>query len=350
MADQIDWVVAAKYLAGEASALERAEFEAWLSERPDRAELLAQLSAAFTSAPLPEVDVDAAWSRLRADMEKAPVIAGPSQRTLSLPSRLRSNARHKVRTAYWAVPALAAAGVAAILVPRAWQAAFPTSTRAAVFQTVATASGERRSLSIGDGISVIIGPSTTLDVERPAAGSRTVRLNGEAYFTVRHDPHRRFYVRTASAVVEDIGTGFNVRSVAGLARTEVSVVEGVVALRGVSATTASPPLEIRAGGSGIVEAGTAPRVLPGAGSERDVLAWTRGELVFRDTRMSEVALELRRWYGLDVAFSEAALQARTLSARFSGEPRETVVRVIARTMGLSYQLEDNGVTFSPRTR
>ncbi len=347
MPDQIDWTAAAKYLAGEGSASERAKFEAWLSENPDRAALVSPLASAFSSSQAPAVDVDAAWSKLRGEMEKSPVVAKERGRILSLVPGIWSAPRHKSRRAYWALPALAAAGLAAVLLPRAWKEAFPPSASVSEFRTVATAAGERKSLTLDDGISVLLGPSTSLDIERAAGGKRRMSLNGEAYFTVRHDPRRRLSVRTASALIEDIGTEFNVRSVAGVPRTEVSVVEGIVALR--SARGASAPLELRAGSSGIVDADAPPRLSPGS-ERRDALAWTRGELVFRGTRMSEVALELDRWYGLQVSLSDPALGARTLSARFAGESGDTVVRVIAQTLGISYQLHDRRVTFSPGAR
>jgi len=135
------------------------------------------------------------------------------------------------RAAYWGLPALAAAGLLAFFLPAIWRPGLSHSVGVPQFRTIATATGERMSTALGDGISVILGPSTSLEVEQPTAGKRTLRLSGEAYFTVAHDPHRQLYVRTASAVIKDVGTAFNVRAVVGMARTEVSVVDGVVALR-----------------------------------------------------------------------------------------------------------------------
>jgi ferric-dicitrate binding protein FerR (iron transport regulator) len=194
---------------------------------------------------------------------------------------------------------------------------------------------------------VILGPSTSLEVEQMIAGRRTLRLSGEAYFTVAHDPHRRLSVRTASAIISDIGTAFDVRAVPGVARTDVSVVDGVVALRSADTAKSSPVLELRAGNSGTVEGTGAPTLSP-AGQSVDALAWTRGVLIFRDTKLSEVALELYRWYGLQTTITDASIAGRTLSARFSGEPAETVLTVIARTLGISYQLQDHRVTFRAR--
>ena len=349
MTDELDWTRAAKYLAGEGSANERADFEAWVSEDAARTEQLSSLEKAFNSSTLPPVDVGAAWQSVSARMEERAPRPGErdEKRSFARASGPRLIPLRKRPAAYWAIPALAAAGLLAFFVPEMWRSGSSHRAGTNDFRRIATATGERRSFALGDGISVILGPSTSLEVEQMIAGRRTLRLSGEAYFTVAHDPHRQLSVRTASAIINDIGTAFNVRAVAGMARTEVSVVDGVVALRSADAAKSSPALELRAGNTGSVEGSGAPTLSP-ASQSVDALAWTRGELIFRDTRLSEVALELHRWYGLQTTIADSSMAARTLSAQFKGEPAETVLTVIARTLGISYELQDHRVTFRAR--
>jgi ferric-dicitrate binding protein FerR (iron transport regulator) len=350
MTDELDWTRAAKYLAGEGSAKERAEFEAWVSEDTARIERLSSLKDAFRSSTPPEVDVGAAWLSVSARMEERASHRseldtqawGRAPRTRLFPLRKRP-------AAYWAIPALAAAAVLAFFLPAIWRSSSPHRAGTTDFRRIATATGERRSFALGDGISVILGPSTSLEVEQMIAGRRTLRLSGEAYFTVAHDPHRQLTVRTASAIISDIGTAFDVRAVPGMARTDVSVVDGIVALRSAQTVESSAALELHTGNTGTVE-GTGAPTLSSSGQSADAVAWTRGELIFRDTKLSEVALELYRWYGLQTTITDASIAGRTLSARFSGEPAETVLTVIARTLGISYQLQDHRVTFSARPR
>jgi ferric-dicitrate binding protein FerR (iron transport regulator) len=349
MTDELDWTRAAKYLAGEYSAKERAEFEAWVSEDPARIEQLSWLEEAFRSSTLPAVDVGAAWSSLSARMEERPSRRGEQETQLwaRAPQRTVFPLR-KRPAAYWAVPALAAAALLTFFLPTIWQSSSLHRAGTDV-RRIATATGERKSFALGDGISVILGPSTSLEVEQSIAERRTLRLSGEAYFIVAHDPQRQLSVQTASAVIDDIGTAFNVRAVTGIARTDVSVVDGVVALRSAATAKSSPALELRAGNTGTVQGTGAPTLSP-VSQNADALAWTRGELIFRDAKLSEVALELYRWYGLQTTITDPSIGARTLSARFSGEPAEAVLTVIARTLGISYQLQGHRVTFSTRPK
>jgi transmembrane sensor len=352
MTDELDWTLAAKYLAGELSAKERADFAAWVSANPSRAAQMSSLDKAFGSSIMPAVDVDRAWSTVSEGMDASPrsVASRTSVPELSPRHRVMSFSRPKRRAVYLALPALAAAGLAAFLMPSIRSAiSFHTISRPE-FTTIATATGERRSVVIAHGIGVILGPSTSLELEQEIAGKRIVRLNGEAYFTVAHDQRRRLYVRTASALIEDIGTAFNVRALAGAARTDIAVVEGVVALRSAQGASASATvLNVSAGGTGTVEGAAPPRFTPGVRSD-DAVAWTQGQLAFRDAPLSQVALELNRWYGLHVSISDPSLATRTLSARFAGESVETVLNVIARTLGISYQLEGQRVTFQSQAK
>lgn len=352
MTDELDWTLAAKYLAGELSPKERADFDAWLSANPNRAAQMSSLDKAFGSSVMPAVDVERAWSTLSTKMDANPRSAGlrTTAPELSKRPRIMSFSGPKRRAAYWALPALAAALLVAFLTPSIRSAFSSHTISGPEFTTIATATGERKSVVIAQGIDVILGPSTSLELEREIAGKRIVRLNGEAYFTVAHNQDRRLYVQTASALIEDIGTAFDVRALAGAARTDVAVVEGVVALRSArGAATSATVLNVSAGGTGTVEGTAPPRLAPGGGSD-DALAWTRGQLAFRDAPLSEVALELNRWYGLDVSISDPSLATRTLSARFAGESPEAVLKVIARTLGISYQLAGQRVTFRSRAR
>jgi len=352
MTDELDWNVAAKYLAGELSAKERADFDAWLSEDPNRVAKMSSLNKAFGSSSTPVVDVDKAWSTVSGRMNASPRRVGSrtTDPELSPRPRIMSFPRPKRRAAYWALPALAAAGLAAFLMPSIRSAISFHTISGPEFTTIATAIGERRSVVLAEGIGVIVGPSTSLELEQEIAGKRTVRLNGEAYFTVAHNQRRRLYVRTASAAIEDIGTAFNVRALAGAARTDIAVVEGVVTLRSAQgAATSAAVVNISAGGTGTVEGAAPPRLTPGVRTD-DAVAWTKGQLAFRDAPLSEVALELNRWYGLHVSISDPSLATRTLSARFAGESMDTVLNVIARTLGISYQLEGQRVTFQSQTK
>jgi transmembrane sensor len=164
-----------------------------------------------------------------------------------------------------------------------------------------------------------------------------VRLEGEAYFDVRHNDAHPFVVRTAGAVVRDLGTTFSVRT-ADSSGVRVVVTSGSVAVQP-AADGAGEVL--RAGDRGSVARGGAVRVERGTATDDDV-AWTRGRLVFRDAPVPEVAAELRRWYGITLVVRDPELAGRHLTASFGSETADEAVRVVAAALG--GQLQRRGDT------
>jgi transmembrane sensor len=322
--DAVDWDRLARYLAGESSAAEADEVRGWLANDPARGELLRALGAALELAadPAPAgLDVDAALGRVHARMDEdveRPVI----------PFRPR---RHPARVG-WSAPALRMAAAVLLLIGGAFLAMRMVrgAGDASSVQAFSTAVGERDSVRLPDGTRVLLGPGSRLTyAEDYGRERREVHLRGEAMFDVRHDAARPFAVRAGGVRVRDIGTAFTVRTGPG-GEVRVVVTSGSVAVRS-EAQPASAETVLRRGDRATMNEGHV-RAQRAAATPED-LAWTRGELVFRDAPLDQVAADVRRWYGIELRADDPAVAGRRLTASFGDEPREQVVRVIALALG-----------------
>jgi transmembrane sensor len=285
------------------------------------------------------VDVEAALRQVTARRDAAPAEPAEHARPTPRPGVL------ELRPApQWRAGALRAAAVIAVLAGGAtlWRQKRDDSTvtPATVAARYTTAVGERDSLRLPDGSRVVLGPGSSLETVAGFGGAaRVVHLRGEAYFEVRHDAARPFTVHTATATVEDLGTAFAVRSGAD-GRVTVAVTEGSVRLqRPVGARSGAATdsgLVLRAGDRGALAAGGHPVAERGAAGPVD-LAWTEGRLVFEDASAADVAAALRRWYGVELRFADAALAERHLTASFRDEPLADVLRVVALALGASME-------------
>jgi transmembrane sensor len=313
----MDWEVLARFMAGESPADEADEVRAWLAENPARHDVLRVLdrTLAPVAAPPAGLDVEAALRRVHARMDapESPVIP------------FRAPAAPRRMPAPW----LRAAAAVFLLfgVWFAWQA---VRGGGSTLMAYSTGIGERDSLRLPDGTTVILGPASRLTLNGGyGEKTRDVELRGEALFDVTHDEARPFTVHAGGGWVRDIGTTFSVESdsAAGL---RVVVTAGAVALR----TTEQPgdgELVLRQGDRGTLAAGrmTAER----AAATDDDLAWTRGRLVFRDAPLEKVAADLRRWHGIELRAGDAEIAGRRLTASFDGESPADVLRVIGLALG-----------------
>lgn len=195
-------------------------------------------------------------------------------------------------------------------------------TGAGAWQSYSTKLGEQRLVTLADGSVVHLNTDSTVAV-RLGDGTRRVQLiRGEALFDVAHDPNRPFLVQSANAVIQAIGTSFDVyRRESG---TRVAVIEGVVQVS--EDSKASPVPRPRSPPSApqtqLLAAGESAEVSSGGRiSERQAVnavkavAWRQRRLVFEDDTLADIATEFNRY---NAKVKIRVLGAAAVNEHFSG--------------------------------
>ena len=328
--DETQWELAAKYLAGEGSGEERRRFEEWLAQDPERSATIDSLRPYFAAhaAPRPPVDVDAAWTRMAERIERDSLLVESGHgRASASPDALW------LRRGLAAAALVVVAAVASFAVIRR----LPEADRV----SVATGPGERRTITLTDGSRIVVAPLSRVEM----AGARTATLAGEAYFVVVHDSDRPFRVETGDAIIEDLGTSFVVRTRSASQPTFVAVEEGIVSLSSAAARRGTEALVLREGESGTIS--SAGVVRGDSAMSSRALAWTRGEIVFDDMPLPDVARELNRWFGITVLLPDPTVENRTFTARLSGESVDEILEALDRSLGLTHTRTGDSVVFKP---
>lgn len=337
--DDARWALLARHVAGEATPVETAAVEAWLAADASRAQALAAVRAAAgeTAWATPAgVDVEAALAKVHTRM-RAPQAAAIG----SAPSRIAAGTATPMSRRW--VP-LAAAATLVLAAGLGWflRTAPAAPAAASPARTVATAVGQRDSLDLPDGTRVILGPASRLEIAAGfAEGTREVRVEGEAVFSVVHDAAHPFTVLAGAARIVDVGTAFTVRHAPG--DVEVAVLEGVVDIGVAGGATA----RLAAGDRALVSSG-APVVRRGDVTAEDG-ALRRGALVFREAPMARVTADLARWYGVRVVPATAELAARHVTATFTTEGRDEAVALLALALGAAAEAHGDSIVLRPRT-
>jgi transmembrane sensor len=323
-----DWEALARYLDGESSPEEARQIEAGLSAKPADRELLdalATVTSRMANDVPSNIDVEAALQSVKSRRES------PAVYSLDAARKHTENRRPR-----WIVsaPAIAAAAILAIGV--AGYLALRTPGKTTVQQAaapsaemIATGVGALDSLRLPDGTYVVLGPLSSIKVASGfGTDRREVELHGDVYLEVVHDSSKPFTARANGVAIQDIGTKFAVHSDSAHGVT-VSVTEGSVSLQGVTSGR-SGGVVLRPGERGIVLPGQRPTV---DRSTPDDMAWMKRQLVFRETPLTDVAVSLRRWYGIQLSVRDPSLANRHLTASFAGEPAERVLDVIGLVLG-----------------
>lgn len=331
----IDLFLLRRYVAGSCTPAERARVGELVVARPEYRREVEALRSLYqqSSALLPEVDTGSAWTTLATRVRKGHT---PRDGRVLQDRRSRSAAMQRVLRVAKLLPAAAAAGILLVrfVGPR-------VGLGGAHAREFTSAIGSRTTVVLRDGTHSVLGPASRLRV--PADfdnGRRLVQLEGEAIFTVVHDPAHPFMVRAGGAQLQDVGTQFDVRAYAGDQAVQVAVAEGRVDVMGTARAQA-----LRAGDVATI-ADTVVAIAHGE-DVAALMAWTRGDLVFRDTPLRQVMAAIGRWYGLEVRLADPAQGERhRLTARFSNASAPEALRSIAAVAGMSYTLSDRTVTFT----
>jgi ferric-dicitrate binding protein FerR (iron transport regulator) len=246
---------------------------------------------------------------------------------------------------------LAVAGGAVLW--RAVRTSHPAPGRATVtaLQEYATARGQRTTVHLADGTQVLLAAETRLlvprDFGRPGA-RREVQLEGQAHFTVTHDAARPFVVRTATSVTEDLGTTFAIRAYPAEPEVEVVLAEGRVAVQPAHGSPRSSARSVLVPGDlARIDAEGHLQTTHAVNLSR-YLAWTTGSLVFEGVPFRQAALDIERWYDLDIRLADPALGARRISGTVAGESVDAVLGYLALVLNARYEVAGKTVTFSPR--
>ncbi len=306
----------ARFLAGEVTANERRNVEAWTASDPKAASELALLQRAWAARPAPgRWDVDAAWDRLVQRLDRPPV----QPRSTVIP--ITRNRRSWLWVAAAAVVILAAGLFYSISVPTG------------VYRTAA---GERRELTLADGSLVVLAPDSRLTISTEFGhGAREVSLIGRAWFDIRHDGKHPFRVQTTGALIEDLGTEFEVVARPGTAPIRVAVLAGSVA---VQSHAESADARVTLGPRDVARIPSAgPLNVDHEVSVEQLTGWRDGTLNFDDATLESVAAELSRWYGVEIVVADSGVAALHLNAPIPTANLDEALAIVTAALPIDVQ-------------
>jgi ferric-dicitrate binding protein FerR (iron transport regulator) len=357
--DDLNWRSLARYLADECSPEEAEAIESWLDADPARYRLMDELRRIWeassespgTAPEAMDVDVDADWEALSEELDSldARSQASSSEERTRRSRPLRSRRSSRFRIAMSRRSLLLTLTALVVVVGSVWlghRSATVSSDEGTgeVFQEIVTERGERTRIHFQDGTRIVLGVQSRLSIPDDfESGERVAHLDGEAYFEVA-SADRPFVVHTEEGRVEVFGTAFNVRSYESEEAMEVAVREGQVEVQSQDNDGPTSRVLLRARELGRLTEG---RLTTQEGIDiESYLGWTEGRLVFDAQPLPEVATELERWYDVEVVLDDPSLRSLRLTANIGRQSLSEVLRVIAVSLDLEYEIEGAVVTLT----
>jgi transmembrane sensor len=204
-----------------------------------------------------------------------------------------------------------------------------------------------------DGSRVHLSPGSRLSYAARFEGpAREVFLTGDAFFEVRKNPAKPFFVYANEVVTKVLGTSFRVRAYDAARNVIVTVQTGQVSVYARRAgrdarPSLTPTLVLTPNQRAVYQRDVvqlhkdlierpAPLVSPAE----------LGRLVFEDTPVTTVFETLERTYGVQLVYDAVLLRECTLTATLSDESLYEKLNLICKTLGLRYEVVDAQVVIT----
>ncbi len=215
--------------------------------------------------------------------------------------------------------------------------------------TIATGYGEQEAVKLPDGSEVMLNSNSTLSYkeEVEAAKIREVKLEGEAFFDVRHSSERPFIVKGDAFDVNVLGTTFNVinrenkhRVVLNTGSVQVNFLEGThIKTQDKSKVekkiTLKPNEWLESTKEGYIQASV---------NSRTYSSWTQNILTFDETPLSELSRILEDNYGLEVIIEDKSLSTNKITGQIPTENITDLLNAIQKAFDIKIiQLDRNTI-------
>tara|TARA_R100001143_G_scaffold63605_1_gene73855 strand:- start:92206 stop:93294 length:1089 start_codon:yes stop_codon:yes gene_type:complete len=215
-----------------------------------------------------------------------------------------------------------------------------------VFNEIATNPGERASVELGDGSKVILNAASKLILpDSFSAQKREITLNGQAFFDVKSDRNRSFNIQTDIALVQVLGTSFDVRSYENEDKIYVAVSEGTVELSHQNQIGSS--LIINEGYIGSISKSTGQLTLEMFEDPDLYFGWMDGRIIFKNAPLEDVFNHLERWYAVSIDYDKSNndLMMQRFTADLKTRSIREVFGVLSLSMDIDFQIRDEDQIF-----
>jgi ferric-dicitrate binding protein FerR (iron transport regulator) len=163
------------------------------------------------------------------------------------------------------------------------------------------------SLTLSDGTKVWLNSESSL--RYPAsfayAAVREVEITGEAYFEVQHNAKQPFKVHLPNgAVVEDLGTAFNINAYADAADIKTTLIKGSVKISAKLPDLSYSAVTLKPGEQSVINRTSPDHQITRSPDIEEVTAWKNGRFSFTDATIENILKEISRYYDAEIVYQD----------------------------------------------
>lgn len=336
-----------RWANGEVQAAEALKWNRWVAARETNRQTALRAQQIITGINFEQLrlpDVDGEWENVQSDIVERDRPARFYRRH-QVPSR-------DVWSLVWKAAAVVLVAAFSGLALYLYQDP-QTQSRHIAVHTVETGYGEKKTINLSDGSTIILGPGSSLSykenwLSKPA---KKVELEGEAFFSIVAEPvkHRpKFVVQTEDGSAAVWGTRFVVATY-DEAGTRVVLEEGEVRIRLAEAGSGKKARLTMHPGEMARFTKHTPRIAVKKVNPKVYTSWTSNRLLFDNTPLSELVNRIKRTYGMNVQVQDPDMLDMKLSGGVDFRSLDALIAAASEVMQISITRADNTVIIKHNT-
>lgn len=208
-----------------------------------------------------------------------------------------------------------------------------------LFNKVIVPKGGEYQLELSDGTKVWLNAQSEITFPTQFSGdTRTVELQGEAYFEVKSDPEHPFIVKTEQMSVRVLGTSFNIMTYSDEPTVETTLISGSLkVVKNEVETLLTPGMQARFDKTNNT---MSTRSVYAEG----YAAWSKKMFVFFNEPIESICRKLSRWYDVEIDASSEGLQGICYSGMIGrAETFNSIASLLSATDELVFRERDGRV-------
>jgi ferric-dicitrate binding protein FerR (iron transport regulator) len=203
---------------------------------------------------------------------------------------------------------------------------------------VIASAGARTIVQLSDGTEVNLNYGSKIKYPRNFIGdTRELRLSGEGFFNVSHDPNHPFIVKTKRINIKAVGTKFNVLTYPGNDKVETTLIEGKVILEQPNENGKTKSIGSLIPGEHVNYNSTTGEISSTQGNVEKYVAWKDGILFFDNAPISDVAERLGRMYNVEIKVTDE-IKDYTYTVKFVDESLSQILDLLTKATPVNYKM------------
>jgi len=342
MRKSINWALLARYLSNECNEKEKRWIQNWIRSKPANERLLKSMEVVWKT---PEQQVQKSpiknlWSKVAYsagldasfDEQEKPIVLE------SVPNRADRSFMFHSRT--YRILCYAALLVLAVSISYFVTNGFKMIPWHSRMNSVIVDKGTKTTFVLDDGTSVTLDAGSIFNYPKKFDNDvREVHLIGEGFFEVANNPQKPFIVNAGLAVIQVLGTKFDVEAWEHDQTVHVAVVEGKVTLRS-NERSSERTVIITDGMSSTLRKNGLPSEPESIDIEKQI-GWIQNRIIIDDAPLNKILYHLERWYDIQFVLADSTVGEEHVTVNIQKKSVEDILELISALTGLDYKRQDN---------